>query len=215
MITLTYQSLADFSGLPALRDAVASGHPGFLVNQVPQLPSDLYVDAKHNIKLHKKDVSSPGQAMELMRTLHHCSQLIYNNLSHALELPWEKYLSEMHEFAAPSSDVLQTVNAEDRIPNEWSTLTLILSSTQPGTALVLFGTALSVFSEGLTPELSHVSIDTQLLSGLSTPTGGNYVVYFARPNDDVYYTRTAGALMTPLSTSDYERRKRVKEIITL
>lgn len=65
--------------------------------------------------------------MELMRTLHHYSQAIYNNLSHALELPWEKYLSEMHEFAAPSSDVLQTVDAEDRIPNEWSTLVSIHS----------------------------------------------------------------------------------------
>ncbi|CAJ0553091.1 Ff.00g116030.m01.CDS01 [Fusarium sp. VM40] len=195
MITLTYQSLTDFSGLPALREAVTGGHPGLLINNVPQLPSGIYVDAKHNIKLHKKDVSSPDQAMELMRTLHHYSQAIYNNLSHALELPWEKYLSEMHEFAAPSSDVLQTVDAEDRIPNEWSTLTLILSSSHPGTALVLFGTALSVFSEGLTPELGHESIDTQLLAGLSTQVGG----------------KTAGAPMSPLSTSEYESRKRVKE----
>jgi hypothetical protein len=46
MITLTYQSLTDFSGLPAFREAVAGGHPGLLVNQVPQLPSGIYVDAK-------------------------------------------------------------------------------------------------------------------------------------------------------------------------
>lgn len=57
-----------------------------------------------------------------MRTLHQYSHTVFNNLSHVFELPWEKYLSEMHEFAAPGRDGLQTVNAEDSIPNAWSTL---------------------------------------------------------------------------------------------
>jgi hypothetical protein len=60
--------------------------------------------------------------------LHQCSHTIFNNLSHVLELPWEKYLSEMHEFTAPGRDELQTVNAKDRIANAWSTLVSIFST---------------------------------------------------------------------------------------
>lgn len=82
-------------------------------------------------------------------------------------------------------------------------------------ALILFGAALSVFSEGLTPELSQDTINEQLLSGLSNQPGGKWVIYYVGPNDDVFYTRSAGALMTPLTTSEYDSRKKVKEIYAL
>ncbi|CAG9952413.1 unnamed protein product [Clonostachys rosea f. rosea IK726] len=221
MITISYPALENFAGLQALREAVANGDQGFLVNDLPSLPAGIQVDSKHNIKLQKDHASSstaltsPDAATELMRMLHQCSHTIFNNLSHVLELPWEKYLGEMHEFTAPGRDELQTVNAKDRIANAWSTLTIVISSDNPGKALVLFGTALSVFSEGLTPELSQYTIAEQFLSSLSIQPEGKWVVYYVRPNDDVFYTRTAGALMTPLSTSEYESRKRVKEVITI
>lgn len=57
-----------------------------------------------------------------MKSLHTISHQVFKNLSHALELPWEKYLGEMHEFSAPSKDHLRLVKAGDAIPNEWSTL---------------------------------------------------------------------------------------------
>lgn len=41
---------------------------------------------------------------------------------------------------------------------------------------------------------------------------GDWVVYYVRPNNGVFYTRTAGALMTPLSTEDYFERKRVQDL---
>lgn len=61
-------------------------------------------------------------AFELMKLLHKLSQEVFKNLSHALELPWEKYLGEMHEFSAPSKDHLRLVKAGETIPNDWSTL---------------------------------------------------------------------------------------------
>lgn len=45
-----------------------------------------------------------------------------NNISHGVELPWEKYLSEMHEHEAPSRDELVLVKTGQPVPKKWSTL---------------------------------------------------------------------------------------------
>lgn len=42
-----------------------------------------------------------------MRACHKLSHEVFKNLNHILELPWEKYLGEMHEFTAPSMDRLK------------------------------------------------------------------------------------------------------------
>lgn len=57
-----------------------------------------------------------------MKSLHGCSHEILNNISHVFELPWEKYLSEMHEFAGPGTDELRAVPRGQPIPNKWSSL---------------------------------------------------------------------------------------------
>lgn len=58
----------------------------------------------------------------VMEAYHKLSHEVFKNLSHALELPWEKYLGEMHEFTAPSMNRLKTFKAGEPIFNEWSTL---------------------------------------------------------------------------------------------
>lgn len=54
-------------------------------------------------------------------------------------------------------------------------------------------------------------IDVGELAGVIGKSEGDWIVYYVRPNEDVSYTRTAGALMTPLSTMEYEERKRIKD----
>lgn len=66
--------------------------------------------------------SSSNTIIEVMKLLHGVSQEVLKNLSHALELPWEKYLGEMHEFTAPSKDQLCIVKSGEVISPEWSTL---------------------------------------------------------------------------------------------
>ena len=41
---------------------------------------------------------------------------------HVLELPWEKYLSEMHEYSAPSDDEICVGRNVSDLTNAWSTL---------------------------------------------------------------------------------------------
>lgn len=64
----------------------------------------------------------------------------------------------------------------------------------------------------MTPEPSRSSIDLMELSSSSARPQGDWVVYYVRPNNGVFYTRTAGALMTPLSTQDYDEMKRVQDL---
>jgi hypothetical protein len=61
-----------------------------------------------------------------MKAFHGISREVFKNLSHALELPWEKYLGEMHEFSAPSEDELRILRVADAIPNEWSSLVCLM-----------------------------------------------------------------------------------------
>jgi len=89
--------------------------------------------------------------------------------------------------------------------------TIVLNSSHPQQALVLFGEALATFTEGMTSKPLGSVIDVGELAGLIGKPQGDWIVYYVRPNEDVFYTRTAGALMTPLSTTEYEQRKRVKD----
>jgi hypothetical protein len=87
---------------------------------------------------------------------------------------------------------------------------MIINLASPNQATVLFGEALAVFSEEITGVADQSTVESALLP--ETVTSGNWLVYYVRPNDDVFYTRTAGALMKPLSCEEYESRKRVREM---
>ncbi|KAI8652953.1 hypothetical protein NCS55_01278400 [Fusarium keratoplasticum] len=211
MRSLSYQSLQDFTGLPAVREAVASGDPGILVLDLPVSQSDASPKTlPQGLVVQKHGVPS-SVSVTVMEKLHKFSHVVFKNLSHAVELPWEKYLGEMHEFTAPGDDELRTVSLDEPLANEWSTLTIILNASHPQQALVLFGTALATFTEGITSKPPGPAIDVGELAGLIGKPEGDWMVYYVRPNEDVFYTRTAGALMTPLSTLEYEQRKRIKD----
>lgn len=64
-----------------------------------------------------------------MQTLHRFSHCVFNNLSHVAELPWEKYLGEMHEFLAPGTDELQVFSSDQHVPSYWSTLVCVKNLT--------------------------------------------------------------------------------------
>ncbi|KAF5228577.1 hypothetical protein FAUST_10989 [Fusarium austroamericanum] len=212
MLSLRYQSLDDFTGLSAVREAVARGDTGLLIYDLPPLIRELpFKDIAQGYKAQKNDDANAA-AVVLMQTLHGLSHSVFKTLSHVAELPWEKYLGEMHEFPAPGKDELRIVPPDQPVANEWSTLSIILNTTCPDKALVTFGTALSVFTEGMIPEPPGSSIDLMELSNSSARPQGDWVVYYVRPNNGVYYTRTAGALMTPLSTEDYDERKRIQDL---
>lgn len=87
-----------------------------------------------------------------------------------------------------------------------------MNSSSPQEGLVLFGTALSVFTEGITPESAASKINGNLLPSAPNDGQSHWLVYYVRPNQDVMYTRTAGALMTPLSTQEYDSGERVKDL---
>lgn len=89
---------------------------------------------------------------------------------------------------------------------------MVISAVNPGEIFVSFGTALSVFSEGKTPEAKQAVLDIEGSGWELKDTQSNWIIYYVRPNDDVKYTRTAGALMTPLSSAEYEKVPRVRDI---
>ncbi|KAK7219142.1 hypothetical protein V2G26_007145 [Clonostachys chloroleuca] len=220
MLSLSYQSLGDFTGLPDVRKAIARGDRGLLVFDLPAFKKEASIEnLPHGVKLQKNDIptSSPpslSAVVAVMEILHQYSQTIFKNISHAVELPWEKYLGEMHEFMASGKDELRTIPPREPLPNEWSTLTIVMNSSKPQQALVLFGTALSVFTEGMTVVPTGSDIDIESLSKIIGKPQGDWIVYYVRPNDDVFYIRTAGALMTPLSTAEYAERQRTKDVET-
>ncbi|KAJ4187012.1 hypothetical protein NW759_016905 [Fusarium solani] len=215
MRSLSYQSLQDFTGLPAVREAVASGDPGILVLDLPVLQSDASLKTLPQGLVVQKHGAPSSMSVTVMEKLHKFSHVVFKNLSHAVELPWEKYLGEMHEFTAPGNDELRTVSLDEPLANEWSTLTIILNASHPQQALVLFGAALATFTEGMTSKPPGSAIDVGELAGLVGKPEGDWIVYYVRPNEDVFYTRTAGALMTPLSTLEYDQRKRIKDSKTV
>ncbi|RSL53853.1 hypothetical protein CEP53_007608 [Fusarium sp. AF-6] len=212
MRSLSYQSLQDFTGLPAVREAVASGDPGILVFDLPILQGDdVSLKTLPQGLVVQKHGTPSSVSVDVMEKLHKFSHVVFKNLSHAVELPCEKYLDEMHEYTAPGNDELRTVPLNEPLANEWSTLTIVLNTSHSQQALVLFGAALSTFTEGMTSKPPGSVIDVGELFGLIGKSEGDWIVYYVRPNEDVFYTRTAGALMTPLSTTEYEQRKRIKD----
>ncbi|GKZ27077.1 hypothetical protein AbraIFM66951_004533 [Aspergillus brasiliensis] len=223
--TIDYQALRDFSGLPAIRKICVSKGTGFRVAKLPTLADDVLQQLQalpEGTQIFRKDLVKPTEKPSTTTTtaaamtyLHALSHEVFKNISHALELPWENYLGEMHEFLVPSQDQLRILNPKEPIPIRWSTLTIIINLGSPSTATVLFGSALRVFSEETIASLNESTIDPNLLllpDGSSVAAGRNWVVYYVRPNEDVFYTRAAGALMTPLSSEEHATRKRVREI---
>lgn len=89
---------------------------------------------------------------------------------------------------------------------------MIMSVTNQDVVLVLFGTALAVFTEDATSSPVTSQINATDLQQLSNGLDDDWIVYNVRPNDDVFYTRAAGALMTPLTSKEMETRERVKAL---
>ncbi|KAL3481525.1 hypothetical protein BJX99DRAFT_148659 [Aspergillus californicus] len=211
--SIDYQSLVDFQGLPVIRETLVNRTEGFIVANIPSLTPhpfqklELGVAGSSLIKRDPVNVSSIP-VLPLLEALHKLSHKVFKNLSHALELPWERYLGEMHEFIVSGQDGLQVITANKPVPNAWSTLTIVINDTSPDTAIILYGSALSVFSEGHTATLKPSTLDESLPKG-----AGARLVYYVRPNNDVFYTRAAGALMAPLSGEEYKSRKRVREML--
>ncbi|KAI8712208.1 hypothetical protein NCS52_01318500 [Fusarium sp. LHS14.1] len=211
MRSWSYQSLQDFTGLSAVREAVAGGDPGILILDLPVLQGDVSLKTLPQGLVLQKNGASSSVPVTVMEKLHKFSHVVLKNLSHAVELPWEKYLGEMHEFTAQGNDELRTVSLNESVANEWSTLTIVLNESHPQQALVLFDAALATFTEGMTSKPPGSAIDVSELAGQIGKPEGDWIAYYVRPIEDVFYTRTADALMTPLSTTEYEERKRVKE----
>ncbi|OJJ78613.1 uncharacterized protein ASPGLDRAFT_138514 [Aspergillus glaucus CBS 516.65] len=217
--TIEYETLRDFSGLDTIRQSCVSRSNGIQVDNLPIPGFEALGSLESQLpegSLVKNDLpkSSPG-VTAVMEACHKLSHEVFKNLSHALELPWEKYLGEMHEFTAPSMDSLKTFKSREPIRNEWSTLTIIVNTASLQSATVLYGTALSVFAEGATAVVNGETVDTNLLSQGQGVADGSWLVYYVSPNNDVFYTRTAGALMSPLSSDEYERRIRVRDLYPL
>lgn len=78
--------------------------------------------------------------------------------------------------------------------------------------MIIFGEALSVFSEAITPVVPGKVLNPNDLGYKPASPQGNWIVYYIRPNNSVRYTRTAGALMTPLSKKEYDMSRRVGEL---
>jgi predicted deacylase len=90
--------------------------------------------------------------------------------------------------------------------------TIVMNLSHQDVAMVLFGTALAVFTEDATPRPATGRVNVTHLQQFSKGMDGGWVVYNVRPNDEVSYTRAAGALMTPLTSEEMETRQRVKEL---
>jgi hypothetical protein len=236
--SFTYASIVDYSALPSLRQFCADGLTQFEVTNLPVNPlinpTDLYVEAHRQSCTHsalsKAQIrsSQPPVASSLsvfVTATHALAIQIFKNLSHVLELPWERYLEEMHEFGAPSDD---TLRLEKHSPNSgikpvWSTLTLVFSETKPESCLVRFGEALSIFSQGFIkagkgpiryPGLGVESRMSELrVYGEDTSDDSKLtLLYEVRPNHGVFYTQMAGALMDALTAADIKSRKRVEDL---
>ncbi|KAF2021163.1 hypothetical protein BU24DRAFT_457167 [Aaosphaeria arxii CBS 175.79] len=205
--TVTLNSLKDYSALPVLRESIAAKAPG-LVIQGLELPTEMITLLLQVFRVTKRALTEPDsradpRLLALLRLLHSLATTLFNNLSHVLELPWEKYLSEMHEFVAPGADELALYHNTKGLSSTWSTVTFAIDIVRPSVCHVTYGKALGVFSENsVTP--------SQTLPQLES--AGRILVYHVRPNYTTFYTRAAGALMTPLSDQEYEDRKTVQQL---
>lgn len=88
--------------------------------------------------------------------------------------------------------------------------TVLVSLKTPQTAAVLFGEALSVFTDGSIPNSFLKELGA--IGPTLTPDGHGIVVYSVCPNEDVLYIRVAGALMRPLSSRELSTAQRVKDL---
>ncbi|KAH6678772.1 hypothetical protein F5X68DRAFT_234643 [Plectosphaerella plurivora] len=197
--TVPLESLATFKSLPDFRKAVDKGETGITIDG---FVSD--VNLPRAAWNENTSIDSP-EANALRRSLHAVADLILSNMSHALELPWEKYLGEMH---SANRGVLHVVKSESgHAVTEWSTLTILLHTEKPDRLIVNFGEALGVFSDGAIGRQVKVN-DEENRQGQGK---GPLLVYHVRPDDDVLYMRVAGALMRPVSGEEVKAARRVKE----
>lgn len=158
----------------------------------------------------------PTAIIAFVTNCHMIATDIFKNLSHVMELPWEKYLGELHEYAAKGRDVLRLIDLDTDEPKmQWSTLTMVFDEKSQNSCRVIFGEAMAVFSEGSVKATSRklVTLDEGEADGSATDgPKSKLFVYDVRPNESVYYTRGAGALMTPLTQQEFDTRKRVGEV---
>jgi hypothetical protein len=156
LTTVTYESLEDFTALPIIREAISRGSRGLLVSDLPQhqiahgssvasFVSLLLVLHISRTNTHRviitaasaeikqqgtrllKAQSSAGDGFSpVMQRLHKLAHTVFKNISHAVELPWERYLGEMHEYNASGADELLVVSHGKAVPFSWSTLVSLL-----------------------------------------------------------------------------------------
>ena len=82
-----------------------------------------------DLRIFKKQIAdaNPPLPIGIIKTitaLHGLSADIFNNISHVLELPWENYLNEMHEFGAEGDDELRMFKDTD-VERKWASLVRI------------------------------------------------------------------------------------------
>lgn len=231
--TISYPTLLDYSALPTLRKLCADGIVGIEVTDLPIFElvklDELYTEANRmsgtQSTLTKADLFSletPTPSLVLFTSaVYSLSAQLFKLLSHVLELPWERYLEELHELSAPSGDTLRIVEAEAEAEKSeeaaWSTVTFTFSKAKPSACWVRFGEALELFSQGGVKAASaEIEYPAKAVGG-GEMTNGNteahsrhlLLLYDLRPSKGAVYTRLAGAKMDPLSAQEMENRPRV------
>ncbi|KAF9698353.1 hypothetical protein EKO04_003939 [Ascochyta lentis] len=213
--TVTRHSLYDYSALPALRQSIAAKATSVTITNIDTSSIDLALllqqaeaSASQLYRLSKRSLAPNDSPIDrrldaTLRALNALAAALFNNLSHVLELPWEKYLAEMHEYTAPGADELHVGRHGSDLANAWSTLTLLIDPSEPEVCHVVYGEALAVLSENQVSAASSLPLSAN---------AGRCIAYYVRLNDTTYYTRSAGALMTPLTHEEYETRKFVKDL---
>ncbi len=236
ILSLDFGAIQTFEAVPKLRN-LCSGYvtefeiTGLQVFELVKL-DELYVEAERlslsRTTLSKDEIqpSNPPLSSSLSSfasAVHFIATQVFKNLSHVLELPWERYLEEMHEQTAPSGDslrLLRTSSSAGERQQLWSTLTIIFTRTKRDACLLRFGAALEVFSQGFIkaatsdisyPDQCHTATHSQLVNGdADEKTSDMMLVYDLRPSVGVVYSRMAGAKMKPLSSEEMAQQKRVR-----
>jgi hypothetical protein len=156
-----YHSIVDYSALPSLRQIYADELTKFEIINLPTNElfnlDDFYIEVHRQSRTHssltkvqiQNSQSLVASSLSLfVVAVHALAVQVFKNLSHVLELPWERYLEEMHEFGVKGDDALRFEKGADNVIQTRSTLTLVFSESKPGPCLVRFGEAFEVFAQG-------------------------------------------------------------------
>ncbi|KAL2839254.1 hypothetical protein BJY01DRAFT_250567 [Aspergillus pseudoustus] len=197
--SITFESLSDFGALPTIRQLFAEHRNTFNIsdidlallrlNELPTLEDGYSIQKKQALSATS---SSTKPIAEFVTALHKLAHTILANFSHALNMPWESFLGEMHELNERGSDELRVFGSDTPIPNDWSTMIILLNTSYPNQVTVVCGEALSVFSNGVISAPKQSFLEPQLLPIIESVVPREWIAYYVRPNADVFYS-PAGA----------------------